>query len=171
MKIQPLVLACTVALCAGSTAVVTSAADKVGLMPMASQPSRADAPMPPLDGAVEWLNSRPLTSAGLRGKVVLVDFWTYTCINWQRTLPHVRAWAEKYRDKGLVVIGVHTPEFSFEHDLDNIRRAVTELKVGYPVAVDSRYAIWRAFNNDAWPAPRRSGPRGPPAPTPPTRWG
>jgi len=99
-----------------------------------------------------WLNSEPLTAAGLRGKVVLIDFWTYTCINWLRTLPYVRAWAEKYRDRGLVVIGVHSPEFSFEKNIDNVRRAAKDMKVDYPVAVDSEHAIWRAFNNAYWPA-------------------
>ncbi len=108
--------------------------------------------LPSLDGATEWLNSPPLTAAGLRGKVVLVDFWTYTCINWLRTLPYVRAWAEKYKDRGLVVIGVHTPEFDFEHDLDNVRRAVKDRRVDYPVAVDNDYAIWSAFDNHYWPA-------------------
>jgi thiol-disulfide isomerase/thioredoxin len=105
-----------------------------------------------LGGANGWLNSEPLTAADLRGKVVLVDFWTYTCINWLRTVPYVRAWAEKYRDKGLVVIGVHTPEFPFEHDLDNVRRAVEVMKLPYPVAIDNDYAIWRGFNNHYWPA-------------------
>jgi thiol-disulfide isomerase/thioredoxin len=103
-------------------------------------------------GAVEWLNSKPLTIAELRGKVVLVEFWTYTCVNWLRTLPYVRAWAEKYRDKGLVVIGVHTPEFAFEKNVDNIRRAMKEMRIEYPVAVDSNYAIWNAFGNEYWPA-------------------
>ena len=93
-----------------------------------------------------------LTSAGLRGKVVLVDFWTYTCINWLRTLPYVRAWAEKYKDQGLVVIGVHSPEFPFERDIDNVRRAAKQMKVDYPIAVDSDHAIWRAFHNQYWPA-------------------
>jgi thiol-disulfide isomerase/thioredoxin len=108
--------------------------------------------MPPLTGATEWLGSPPLTPAGLRGSVVLVDFWTYTCINWLRTLPYLRAWAERYRDRGLVVIGVHTPEFTFEHDLDNVRRAVKDLRVDYPVVVDNDYAIWSAFDNHYWPA-------------------
>jgi thiol-disulfide isomerase/thioredoxin len=108
--------------------------------------------LPSLAGATEWLNSPPLTPAGLRGKVVLVDFWTYTCINWLRTLPYVRAWAERYQDHGLVVIGVHTPEFDVEHDLDNVRRAVKDLRVNYPVAVDNDYAVWTAFNNHYWPA-------------------
>jgi thiol-disulfide isomerase/thioredoxin len=104
------------------------------------------------DGAKTWLNSPPLSAAELRGKVVLVDFWTYTCVNWTRTLPYVRAWAEKYKDQGLVVIGVHTPEFPFERDFDNIRRAVKNMRVAYPVAIDSDYAVWRAFSNNAWPA-------------------
>jgi len=108
--------------------------------------------LPSLGGATEWLNSPPLTAAGLRGKVVLVDFWTFTCINWQRQFPYVRAWAEKYRDHGLVVIGVHAPEFSFEKTLDNVRRAAKELRVDYPVAVDNDHAIWRAFKNRYWPA-------------------
>jgi thiol-disulfide isomerase/thioredoxin len=108
--------------------------------------------MPSLEGATEWLNSPPLTAAELRGKVVLVQFWTYTCINWLRTLAYVRAWAEKYQQHGLVVIGVHTPEFDFEHDLDNVRRAVTDLGVDYPVVVDNDYAIWSAFDNHYWPA-------------------
>jgi len=108
--------------------------------------------MPSFDGATAWLNSPPLTAADLQGKVVLVDFWTYTCINWLRTLPYVRAWAEKYRDQGLVVIGVHTPEFPFEHDLENVRRAVKDMRVAYPVAVDNDYAVWEAFNNRYWPA-------------------
>src|SRR2546429_3688746 len=108
--------------------------------------------MPSLSGATGWLNSEPLTTESLRGKVVLVDFWTYTCINWLRTLPYVRAWAEKYRDQGLVVIGAHTPEFEFEKDIDNVRRAVQGMQVAYPVAVDSEQAIWRAFSNNAWPA-------------------
>jgi thiol-disulfide isomerase/thioredoxin len=108
--------------------------------------------MPPLDGATTWLNSPQLTTDGLRGKVVAVDFWTYTCINWLRTLPYIRAWAARYRDAGLVVIGVHTPEFPFEHDLENVRRAVQEMKVTYPVAVDNDYAIWEAFDNHYWPA-------------------
>lgn len=113
---------------------------------------RAERAMPSLDGAVDWLNSTPITAAELRGKVVLVDFWTYSCINWHRTLPHVRAWADKYKDQGLVVIGVHTPEFGFEKDIDRIREASVQLRVQYPVAVDSDYRIWRAFDNAYWPA-------------------
>ncbi len=107
---------------------------------------------PSLAGATGWLNSPPLKPAELRGKVVLVEFWTYSCINWRRQLPYVRAWAEKYRDQGLVVIGVHTPEFDFEKNVDNIRWAVKDMKVGYPVAIDSDYGIWRAFDNAYWPA-------------------
>lgn len=106
----------------------------------------------PLEGATGWLNSPALTGEGLRGKVVLVDFWTYSCINCLRTLPHVRAWAQKYRAAGLTVIGVHTPEFAFEGEADNVRRAVRDLHIDYPVALDSRYAIWRAFGNRGWPA-------------------
>jgi thiol-disulfide isomerase/thioredoxin len=105
-----------------------------------------------LERATEWLNSPPLTPAALRGKVVLVDFWTYTCINWLRTLPYVRAWADKYRDQGLVVIGVHAPEFSFEKNVDNVRWAAKEMRVDYPIAVDSEHVIWRAFKNQYWPA-------------------
>lgn len=105
-----------------------------------------------LERANEWLNSPPLTPSALRGKVVLIDFWTYTCINWQRTLPYVRAWAEKYKDQGLVVIGVHAPEFAFEKNINNVRWAVKDMKVGYPIAVDNDHVIWRAFRNQYWPA-------------------
>jgi thiol-disulfide isomerase/thioredoxin len=102
--------------------------------------------------ATGWLNSPPLTPADLRGKVVLVNFWTYTCVNWLRQLPYVRAWAAKYTGHGLVVVGVHTPEFGFEHSGDNVRRAVRDMRVGYPVAIDNDYAVWRAFDNHYWPA-------------------
>ena len=105
-----------------------------------------------LAGATEWLNSPPLTAAGLRGRVVLVEFWTFTCINWLRTLPYMQAWASKYKDNGLIVIGVHTPEFSFEGEVENVRRAAKELGVNYPIAVDSNHAIWRSFQNEYWPA-------------------
>jgi thiol-disulfide isomerase/thioredoxin len=108
--------------------------------------------LPSLDGATGWLNSPPLTTEGLRGKVVLVDFWTYTCINWLRTLGYIRAWAEKYEDHGFVVIGVHTPEFPFEHDIDNVRWAAEEMSVEFPIALDPDYAVWRAFSNQYWPA-------------------
>ena len=108
--------------------------------------------MPPLGRATQWVNSPPLTVAGLRGKVVLIDFCTYTCINWLRTLPYVRAWAEKYTERGLVVIGVHTPEFDFEHDVDSVLRAIRHLRIDYPIAIDNDYAIWSAFGNSSWPA-------------------
>jgi len=108
--------------------------------------------LPSLDGATAWLNSPPLTADGLRGHVVLFDFWTYTCINWLRTLPYVRAWAEKYREYGVVTIGVHSPEFSFEHDLENVRRAAEDMRVDYPIAIDNDFAVWQAFTNHYWPA-------------------
>jgi Thioredoxin like C-terminal domain/AhpC/TSA family len=108
--------------------------------------------LPDLDGATAWLNSAPLTPAGLRGKVVVVQFCTFSCVNWLRTLPYVRAWAGKYRDAGLVVIGAHAPEFPFEHDLDKIRAALGGMGVDYPVAVDNEFAVWRAFDNAYWPA-------------------
>jgi cytochrome c biogenesis protein CcdA/thiol-disulfide isomerase/thioredoxin len=108
--------------------------------------------MPSLSGAQEWLNSKPLTMEDLKGKVVLVDFWTYSCINCLRSIPYVRAWAEKYRDHGLVVIGVHAPEFAFERNVDNVKKAIATLKIGYPVAIDNDYKIWRAFENEYWPA-------------------
>jgi len=108
--------------------------------------------LPGFDGATGWLNSPPLTNADLREKVVLVDFWTYTCINWLRTLAFVRAWAEEYGDQGLVVVGVHTPEFPFEADVENVREAAKEMSVEYPIALDSNYAVWRAFDNRYWPA-------------------
>jgi thiol-disulfide isomerase/thioredoxin len=108
--------------------------------------------MPVLDGATEWLNSEPLGPAQLRGHVVLANFWTLTCINWLRQEPYVRAWSQAYRGDGLIVIGVHTPEFSFEHDVDGIRKAIEVRGIDYPVAVDSDYAIWSAFDNHYWPA-------------------
>src|ERR1700689_1769672 len=108
--------------------------------------------LPSLAGAVEWLNSPPLTPGELKGKVVLVDFWTYSCINCLRSMPYVRAWADKYKDQGLVVIGVHAPEFAFEKNIGNVKQAVAKLRIDYPVAVDNDYAIWRAFNNEYWPA-------------------
>jgi thiol-disulfide isomerase/thioredoxin len=112
----------------------------------------AQGQLPSLGGAVEWLNSKPLAASELLGQVVLVDFWTYTCVNWTRTLPYVRAWAAKYKRNGLVVIGVHTPEFSFEKNIANVRHAIKEMGIEYPVAIDSNYAIWNAFENAYWPA-------------------
>ena len=108
--------------------------------------------LPSFAGATGWLNSEPLTPAGLHGKVVLADFWTYTCINWLRQLPYLRAWAGKYSAHGLVVIGVHTPEFSFEHNPDNVRQAIEDMGITYPVATDNDYAVWQAFGNHYWPA-------------------
>jgi cytochrome c biogenesis protein CcdA/thiol-disulfide isomerase/thioredoxin len=121
------------------------AAAALGTLPVEGQ-------LPSLAGAVQWLNSPPLTAEGLRGKVVMVDFWTYSCINCLRSLPYVEAWAKKYRSQGLVVIGVHAPEFAFERNIDNVRQAVKDLKLDYPIAIDNNYAIWRAFNNQYWPA-------------------
>jgi cytochrome c biogenesis protein CcdA/thiol-disulfide isomerase/thioredoxin len=118
----------------------------------ASKPNSESQPLPDLSGGTAWINSPALTPASLRGKVVLVDFWTYSCINCLRTLPYVKAWSEKYKDSGLVVIGVHTPEFPFEKDESNVRKAVRDLGISYPVAMDNNYAIWRNFNNEYWPA-------------------
>jgi hypothetical protein len=141
------------------SAAVTIAASRLGMLGPALQQLACAASPPPgsgrldsLSGATAWLNSPPLTAADLRGKVVLVDFGTYTCINWLRSLPYVRAWDQRYRERGLVVIGAHTPEFSFEHDLEHVRRALTALRVDFPVAVDNRYAVWRGFANRYWPA-------------------
>ena len=129
----------------------TSAAPAAsGALNLAALP--VEGQLPSLAGAVEWINSPPLTAEQLRGKVVLVDFWTYSCINCLRSLPYVRAWADKYRDQGLVVIGVHAPEFAFEKQLPNVRQAVKDLHVDYPVAVDNDWTLWRAFNNNYWPA-------------------
>jgi thiol-disulfide isomerase/thioredoxin len=108
--------------------------------------------LPSFAGATEWLNSEPLGPAELRGRVVLVNFWTWTCINWLRQEPYVRAWSEAYRQDGLIVVGVHTPEFAFEHDIDGVRRATEERAIDYPVAVDNDYEIWSAFANHYWPA-------------------
>lgn len=142
-----------------TTTVQTIAATQLGRLGRTKQhatPATAELPiegeLPSLVGAIAWLNSQPLTVDGLRGKVVLVNFWTYTCINWLRQLPYVRAWAEKYKDQGLTAIGVHTPEFEFEKNIDNVRRASTEMRIDYPIAVDNDYAVWRAFGNRYWPA-------------------
>jgi thiol-disulfide isomerase/thioredoxin len=153
MKARPFLIAAAVAATLGFPG-MTLAQD----MSMMRHPASAaiqlpvEGELPSLSGATGWLNSQPLMTADLRGKVVLVDFWTYTCVNWRRTLPYVRAWAAKYKDRGLVVIGVHTPEFSFEKDVDNIRWALKDMRIDYPVAVDSNYGVWRAFNNEYWPA-------------------
>jgi thiol-disulfide isomerase/thioredoxin len=132
---------------ASAAAIETLAEDKPAV---ASLPIERE--MASLAGATEWLNSQPLTATGLRGKVVLIDIWTYTCINWLRTLPYVRAWAEKYKDHGLVVIGVHSPEFPFERNVENVRRAAKDMAVDYPIAIDNDFTIWRAFKNNYWPA-------------------
>ena len=108
--------------------------------------------LPALGSATGWLNSAPLTAAGLRGKVVLIDFGTYSCINWQRTLPYIRAWAAKYKDHGLVVISVHTPEFTFEHNIDHVRQAVQDMRLEHPIAIDNDYTLWQSFDNHYWPA-------------------
>jgi thiol-disulfide isomerase/thioredoxin len=115
-----------------------------------TQPAHSE--LSALDRAPVWINSEPLTAEALRGRVVLVDSWTYSCVNWLRTLPYVRAWAERYRERGLVVVGVHCPEFGFEHDLDNVRHATRELGVGYPVVIDNDFAIWQSLENHYWPA-------------------
>lgn len=120
--------------------------------PPGETPLPIEGHLPGFDGATGWLNSEPLTPVGLRGRVVLVDFWTYTCINWLRTLPSLRAWADKYGDHGLTIVGVHTPEFGFEHDVDNVVPRAKEFGVDYPIALDPEYAVWQAFANHYWPA-------------------
>src|SRR5437016_5211801 len=153
MKANRLLLAAMLVSAIGAPT-VTLAEDKrmVHAMMPRAVPLAVEGELPSLGGAGGWLNSQPLTAAGLRGKVGLVEFWTYTCINWRRTLPYVRAWAERYKDQGLVVIGVHSPEFEFEKDVDNVRREAKDMRVDYPIAIDSDHAIWRAFNNEYWPA-------------------
>jgi thiol-disulfide isomerase/thioredoxin len=137
---------------AGQTAPVDPRAMKVQQMPSTAIRLPVEGKLPSLGNATAWLNSAPLTAADLGGKVVLVEFWTYSCINWRRQLPYVRAWAEKYKDQGLVVIGVHAPEFSFEKRVDNVRQAAKEMGIDYPIALDNDHAIWRDFNNEYWPA-------------------
>ena len=141
------------------TVTMTIAAATVGMIGSGAQKTTPAAVQLPIEGelpslasATAWLNSQPLTAAGLRGKVVLIDVWTYTCINWLRSLPYVRAWAEKYKNQALVVIGVHSPEFAFEKNIDNVRRAAKDMKVNYPIEIDNDYAIWRALKNQYWPA-------------------
>jgi cytochrome c biogenesis protein CcdA/thiol-disulfide isomerase/thioredoxin len=133
------------AMMSGSNAMMKAAAPAPAALPVENT-------MPSLDGAVQWLNSPSLTTESLKGKVVLVDFWTYSCINCLRALPYVKAWADKYKDQGLVVIGVHAPEFAFEKNIENVKKAIGDLKIDYPVAIDNNYAIWRAFDNQYWPA-------------------
>jgi thiol-disulfide isomerase/thioredoxin len=139
-----------------STAAMTMAAAPFGMLGASARKSQVapadEGPFPDLGGAIGWLNSAPLNGKSLRGKVVLVDFWTYTCINSLRPLPYVKSWAAKYKDAGLIVIGAHTPEFSFERERLNVEHAVRDLKVTYPVAIDSNYRIWQAFSNEYWPA-------------------
>src|ERR1700732_2764145 len=141
------VLLTAILACAIGALVATVAEDRSAVQQMTPNAVqlRIEGELPTLGGATGWLNSPPLTAAGLRGKVVLVDFWTYTCINWIRSLPYVRAWAEKYKDQGFVVIGVHAPEFAFEKNVDNVRLAAKAMRVDYPIAIDNDYAIWRAF--------------------------
>jgi thiol-disulfide isomerase/thioredoxin len=119
---------------------------------MALRLGHATTHIPSFDGANGWLNSEPLSPDDLRGHVVLVNFWTFTCVNWLRTAPYIRGWTEKYEDEGFVTIGVHTPEFDVEHDPGNVERMVNELRVDYPVAIDNDFAVWNAFSNGAWPA-------------------
>jgi thiol-disulfide isomerase/thioredoxin len=153
MKALQLLLATIIAAVIGSPIVVFSDDTRVVQQMMgAAVQLPIEGELPSFGGATGWLKSQPLTAASVRGKVVLIDVWTYTCINWLRQLPYVRAWAEKYKKQGLVVIGVHTPEFAFEKNVDNVRRAVKDLNVNYPIAIDSEYAIWRALNNKYWPA-------------------
>jgi thiol-disulfide isomerase/thioredoxin len=134
------------------TAARAIAATQLGAIASNGSQLAIEGDLPSLRGATGWLHSQPLTGAALRGRVVLVDFWTYSCINWRRTLPYLRAWATKYKEQGLVVIGVHTPEFAFEKDVDNVRQAARVMRIHYPIAIDSQYAIWRAFQNQYWPA-------------------
>jgi cytochrome c biogenesis protein CcdA/thiol-disulfide isomerase/thioredoxin len=140
------------AMMSGNNPAMTGGPAMMSAKPAGSPDLPVEGQMPPLTGITEWINSPALTAEGLKGKVVLIDFWTYSCINCLRAIPYVRAWAEKYKDEGLVVIGVHAPEFAFEKDLRNVKRAVSDLTIAYPVAVDNDYAVWRAFNNRYWPA-------------------
>jgi len=151
MKAHHVVL---IAMIAGAVVTLSEvvAQDKTMAQSTRTIPLPVEGEIPSFGGASAWLNSPPLTASGLRGKVVVIDVWTYTCINWLRQLPYVRAWAEKYKDLGLVVIGVHTPEFPFEHDIGNVRRATKEMRVDFPIAIDNDYAIWNALSNSYWPA-------------------
>ena len=153
MQVNKLVVAAMLA-GAGVASIGTLAQDKgvMHKMTPAKTPLSVEGELASLGSATAWLNSEPLTAHSLRGKVVLIDVWTYTCINWLRTLPYVRAWAEKYKPLGLVVIGVHAPEFPFERNVDNVRRAVKDMGLVYPIAIDNDFAIWRSFKNEYWPA-------------------
>jgi thiol-disulfide isomerase/thioredoxin len=152
-RVQRVSLAAILAGAVGSPAGVPALVSRQvpSMTPVAARPT-IEGHLPSLAGATAWINSPALTPAGLRGKVVLVDFWTLTCVNWLRTLPYVRAWSTRYKDKGLVVIGVHTPEFSVEHEIENVRRAARAMRVDYPIAVDNDRRVWRAFDNNYWPA-------------------
>jgi thiol-disulfide isomerase/thioredoxin len=152
MKANPLLLATLLVIAIGIPLETLTQDKSVQQMTPAAVQLPVEGELPSFGGATGWLNSQPLTAASLRGKVVVVEFWTYTCINWLRTLPYVRAWGEKYKDRGLVVIGVHSPEFQFEKNIDNVRWAARDMKVDYPIAIDSDYGIWRAFGNEYWPA-------------------
>jgi thiol-disulfide isomerase/thioredoxin len=153
MKASKLVLV-TMLAGAGMASIGSLAEEKGAMHKMmpAKTPLPVEGELSSLRSATGWLNSQPLKAADLRGKVVLIDVWTFTCINWLRTVPYVRAWAEKYKDQGLVVIGVHAPEFPFERNIDNVRRAAKDMGLAYPIAIDNDFAIWRAFGNVAWPA-------------------
>jgi thiol-disulfide isomerase/thioredoxin len=150
---KPYLLWLSAALLGATCASIHTSAQDIGMVQLTSRVGLpVEGTMPNLDRATAWLNSQPLRASDLKGKVVLVDFWTYTCINWRRTLPYLREWAQKYGNQGLVVIGVHTPEFSFERNVDNVRKIAKAQKVDYPIAIDSGYAIWNAFGNQYWPA-------------------
>ena len=153
MKVSPRLLS-AILVCAMGASTVTFGTNGSMARPMTSAANQLpiEGDSPSFSGATGWINSEPLTPAVLRGKVVLVEFWTYSCINWLRSLPYVRAWAAKYKDQGLVVIGVHSPEFQFEKSIDNVRRAAKDMRIEYPIAVDSDYRVWDAFDNHYWPA-------------------
>ena len=148
-RLKSFALAATVATAA--TAAATVAAVTTGGTAVAGR-LKSGSPAPEFSGIATWLNSDPLTLQKLRGKVVLVDFWTYTCVNCINTLPHVKSWNQKYKDQGLAVIGVHTPEYPFERDTENVKTAIGRFGITYPVALDNQYATWSAYNNQYWPA-------------------
>ncbi|MCX4163560.1 MULTISPECIES: thioredoxin family protein [Paraburkholderia] len=146
-RLQKLAVATTLA-AAAATIAATAATGTAGV----AEPHKSGSAAPEFTGISTWLNSDPLTIQKLRGKVVLVDFWTYTCINCINTLPYVKSWNQKYKDQGLVVVGVHTPEYPFERDTDNVKTAIKRFGITYPVAQDNQYATWRAYDNQYWPA-------------------